>query len=162
MENDRGRRIAGMTRQDRPHIIPVDLLRGPDSLGRRGLVAGIDELLQDEEALAKGGEERMVRDDAQRGERLVAQLRPLPRGARRRRMAAAGLGVRRWGHQSQLWHRRTRRRMVCLLGLGLRVMLRLRLRLVRVEALLVGIPARGEFTVRIAGRYVTSVVARSS
>jgi len=151
VQDDRGRGIADMARQHSPHIVPVDLLRGTHSLRRRGLVAGIDQLLQDEEAFAEGGEERMVRDDAQRGERLVAQLRPFPRGSRRWGVTAAGLGVRRGGHQAKLGHGRTRRRVV-----------RLVVRVVRVQALLVRVATRGQFTVRIARRYVTSVVARRS
>lgn len=54
-----------MTRQHSPHIIPIDLLRGAHSLGRRRLIAGIDELLQYEQTFPERGEERMMRDDAE-------------------------------------------------------------------------------------------------
>lgn len=72
MQHYGGGSFAGLSGQDAPHVIPRHLLGPTHSPRIGGLVAGVDQFLQDEQALAEHGEEGVVGEEAQRGERVVA------------------------------------------------------------------------------------------
>ena len=67
------RRLRHLARQEAPDGVAEGEPRGAEPLGRRVFVAGVDQLLEDDKALAEQREERVVREEAQRRHVLIAE-----------------------------------------------------------------------------------------
>lgn len=73
MHHDGGRRLRHLAREEPPDRVPQGEAGGAQPLGGGVLVTGVDQLLEDDKALAKQGEERVMREEAKGRHVLVAK-----------------------------------------------------------------------------------------